>query len=152
MIHKGIEGVAEERKRYRQYHVTVLDYESKYTGEEAIKRARDLMSKNEEYKLAHNNCEHFVTEVRTGEKQSKQIQAVVKGAAGGGAGGAVTLGAGGAGAGALIGAGIGSVVPGPGTFVVAVGGAIIGGIAGVVSGGAGGAAGGAALGTRLANT
>ena len=152
VIHKVTDGVKEEILRYRSYDVTVLDYRSRYMGEQAVKRAREIMRQQQEYKLLSNNCEHFVTLVRTGEKESEQIQGAVAGGVAVGGGGATLGGAAGAGTGALIGAGIGSVVPVAGTIVGAGIGAIIGGIAGAVGGGAGGAAGGAALGTKIANT
>ena len=50
-----------------------------YTGQEAIARARERMDQS--YKLLTSNCEHFVTEARTGKKQSIQVRQKVKQAA-----------------------------------------------------------------------
>ena len=60
--------VVEEVVSYKPEEIRVLDYESKFTGEEAIKRARALSG--ESYGLFTANCEHFVTEARTGIKLS----------------------------------------------------------------------------------
>ena len=43
VIHKVTDGVKEEILRYRPEDVTVLNYESQYMGEEAVKRAREIM-------------------------------------------------------------------------------------------------------------
>ena len=51
-----------EKLSYRLDKITVLDYDSPYTGEKAIQR------------LVFSDCEHFVTEVRTGEKVSIQAR------------------------------------------------------------------------------
>ena len=56
--------------------ITVLDYECTYTGRDAIARAHARIG--EDYNLVSNNCEHFVTEVRTGIAQSVQVQTAVK--------------------------------------------------------------------------
>ena len=132
VIHKTNDNVVEEERECSPRHVTVLDYHSQYTGQQAIRRARDMMG--EEYSLSMGNCEHFVTEARTGEKQSHQVQgAVVAGVAGGtvGAGAGVAAGIVG---GALIGASTGSIVPVAGTTVGGVVGAINGGVVGLFTG------------------
>ena len=67
-------------------------------------------SNQEAYDLFSYNCEHFVTEVRTGEKQSSQVRGAV-----------------GSRLGAAVGAGIGSIV---GITVGAGVGALVGGWAG----------------------
>ena len=72
VIHKTQDGVLEEERSYRPDEITVLDYESPYTGEKAIQRARERMDQS--YNLFFRNCEHFVTEVRTGEKISIQVR------------------------------------------------------------------------------
>ena len=130
----------EETKCYRPKDVTVLEYDSSYTGQEAIKSARQKMKEGEKYRLVSKNCEHFVTEVRTGEKQSAQIEGAVVGAVGGSVLGTAAGVGGGAGLGALIGGVIGSVIfPGAGTAAGAVLGGFIGGIGvGLLGGGGGG--------------
>ena len=152
VIHKVKKhNIIRELKWYRPEDITVLDYESTYTGEYAVKRAKDMMKRGEEFHGPKANCEHFVTEVRTGEKQCFQIRhATAAGVVGGGVG-AVGGAAGGAGLGALIGAGIGSVIPVAGTIAGGVIGGFIGGIIGGVTGGAAGGAGGAVGGIKLAN-
>ena len=54
----------------------MLDYDCPYTGQEAIARVRERMDQS--YKLLTSNCEHFVTEARTGQEQSNQVQKVKK--------------------------------------------------------------------------
>ena len=84
VVHKTTpEGIVEEEKCYLPKDITVLEYESPYTGKVAITRAREFLKKGEKYDLISSNCEHFVTEARTGVKQSSQVQ---RGAAGGAAG------------------------------------------------------------------
>ena len=128
VIHKRRDkGVVEEKKQYSPRNVTFLDYDSPYTGQEAIQRAHEIKGKSEEYTHHTSNCEHFVTETRTGEKQSRQIQGAELGRQIRAARTAV--------GGALIGAGIGSIVPVAGTAVGGVVGAIIGGVVGLFVGG-----------------
>ena len=119
VIHKGTDGVVEEVKRYRSYNVTLLDYHSRFTGKKAVRRAREIMRKSnqEAYDLLSYNCEHFVTEVRTGEKQSSQVRGAVSSRLG-------------AAVGAVVGAGIGSLIPIVGIPVGAGVGALVGGWAG----------------------
>ena len=50
----------------------MLNYECDYPGEKAIARARALVGGD--YNLVWSNCEHFVTEVRTGTPKSIQIE------------------------------------------------------------------------------
>ena len=76
VVHKTQDGVLEEKRSYRPDEITVLDYESPYTGEKAIQRERERMDQS--YSLFFSNCEHFVTEVRTGEKLSIQVRTGVK--------------------------------------------------------------------------
>ena len=149
VIHKVIKGVVEEKKRYSPEQVTVLDYDSEYTGQVAIARARERIG--EKHSFASDNCEHFVTEVRTGQKESSQVQGgVAGGAIGVGSGAMVGAGAG-AGAGALIGGGIGSVFPGVGTLFGGAVGAIIGIFSGGAVIGAGGGGAGTFIGIKYAN-
>ena len=70
-------GVKEERQRILPRHVTVLDYESKYSGEEAIKRARKMLSENINGYVVQvwRNSESFVSEAHTGEKKSSPVVA-----------------------------------------------------------------------------
>ena len=73
VIHKTSErGAVEEVMSCSPEQITLLDYDCAYTGQEAIRRAREHIG--EEYSLLWSNCEHFVTEVRTGTDQSRQIQ------------------------------------------------------------------------------
>ena len=76
VIHKTKYGVLEETLEYRPKDITVLDYDCGYTGKKAIQRARER--KMQSYNLMFSNCEHFVTEVKTGEKQSIQVRTAVK--------------------------------------------------------------------------
>ena len=76
IIHKTSDRrVVEEAKHYRPEDITVLDYECQYTGQEAITRARERIG--EGYNLLRSNCEHFVTEVKTGVAQSVQVRDTV---------------------------------------------------------------------------
>ena len=75
IIHKT-RNVVEEVRSYEPEDITVLDYDCPYTGREAIHRARERIG--EDYNLLWSNCEHFVTEVRTGTAQSIQVQEAVK--------------------------------------------------------------------------
>ena len=79
-IHKKIDvSVVEGTVYYGADEITVLDYDCPYTGQEAIARARERMDQG--YNLVTSNCEHFVTEARTGKKQSIQVRQKVKEAA-----------------------------------------------------------------------
>ena len=152
VIHKVKKhNIVRELKWYKPEDIRVLNYESTYTGEYAITRAKDMMRDGEEYHATNANCEHFVTEVRTGEKQCFQIRHATAGGALGGGVGVVGGGGGGAGIGALIGGGIGSFFPVVGTMFGAGVGATIGGVVGAFLVGAAGAAGGAAGGIQVAN-
>ena len=91
VIHKTLYGVEEETREYKPSDITVLDYECPYTGDKAIQRAREL--KMQSYNLVSSNCEHFVTEVRTGEKLSSQVRTAVKVAVGAAIGVGVIAGA-----------------------------------------------------------
>ena len=65
------------------------EYKCKYSGEEAIKRARarmELEGDTTVYKLLSFNCEHFVTWAKTGRTSCRQLQQVGVGAAGGAGG------------------------------------------------------------------
>ena len=142
VIHKVTpQGVVEENKYYLPKHITVLEYESEFTGQAAIERAREMTG--EYYDILTNNCEHFVTEVRTGVKQCPQVEGAVRGGVAGARSGAAV----GATTGALVGAGVGSIVPGAGTAVGAGVGAIVGGTVMGVKGGTVGAK----SGTKSAN-
>ena len=72
VIHNTERGVVEEPQCYSPEQITVLDYESIYTGEKAVLRARNRIG--EDYSFFTYNCEHLVTEVRTGRRQSLQLQ------------------------------------------------------------------------------
>ena len=79
-IHKKLDmSVVEGTVDYGADEITVLDYDCPYTGQEAIARARERMDQG--YNLVTSNCEHFVTEARTGKKQSIQVRQKVKEAA-----------------------------------------------------------------------
>ena len=75
VIHKTVRGVEEEKRPYRPDDITVVEYDSAYSGETAVQRARER--KQQCYNLVLSNCEHFVTEVRTGEKRSIQVRTAV---------------------------------------------------------------------------
>ena len=80
VVHKTEDrGVVVETVRYKPEKIDVLVYECPYDGDKAIERARERM--DQDYSLLRGNCEHFVTEVKTGRKKSIQVQAVVVGAA-----------------------------------------------------------------------
>ena len=72
-------GVVVETVRYKPEKIDVLVYECPYDGDKAIERARERM--DQDYSLLRGNCEHFVTEVKTGRKKSIQVQTAVVGAA-----------------------------------------------------------------------
>ena len=74
VIHSSKEaGVVEEKVvKYTPEEITLLVYECLYSRREIIERAREHIG--ESYNLFWSNCEHFATEVRTGEKQSLQVQ------------------------------------------------------------------------------
>ena len=77
IIHKTKDrGVVEEIRSYQPEDITVFDYDCAYSGQNAVRRARERSG--EGYNLALSNCEHFVTEVRTGTAQSLQVQTAVK--------------------------------------------------------------------------
>lgn len=144
VIHKTSDrGVLQETKRYRPEDIAVLVYWSIYTGYDAVERAKYLA--HEKYNLVISNCEHFVFKARTGEKESKQVQAAAKGGLAGGGAGALAAGGAGVSIGAFIGGAIGSIVPVAGTTFGAFVGSFIGGGIGVAVGTGGGAAGGGFL-------
>lgn len=134
VIHKLNTGVIEEVNFYRPTEIKVLTYDSPYSEEEIVERARELP--RTPYNVTTSNCEHFVVEVRTGKRSSAQVKQGILGASIGGLTGA----AGAATAGAVAGA----VVAGPP-------GALFGGILGGVGGAAAGALGGVPVGVHLAN-
>ena len=137
VIHKGGKGkdtIKEEEVNYEPKDLEVMKYKSSHTGSAAVERARKKIGKGEKYSLLTNNCEHFVTGVRGGEKKSKQISKCVDGMAIGSIGGGLGGGALGAAAGAVVGAIVGSIVPVFGTAL----GAGIGAAAGASMGGGGG--------------
>lgn len=151
VIHNTREqGVCQERTSCRPENVTVLKYWSKYTGHQAVKRAKERIGENK-YNLVIENCEHFIFEVRTGKKESKQVQAARNGGVVGGGAGGLAVGGAGAGIGALVGGAIGFIAPFGGPIAGAVLGSVIGGGIGVLVGGGGGGAGGGFLNLRLIN-
>ena len=82
VIHNSKEAGRVEEKNvcYTPEDIILLVYPSPYSTQEIIRRAKQRIGK--EYNLLWDNCEHFATEVRTGEGQSLQVQkAVVVGAA-----------------------------------------------------------------------
>ena len=80
VIHNTERGVVEEPQCYSPEQITVLDYDCIYNGEKAVRRARDRIG--EDYSVITYNCEHLVTEVRTGRRQSLQLQGAAVGAVG----------------------------------------------------------------------
>ena len=125
VIHKEKKGVVEEKiNKYSPKDITVLVYKSEYTGEAAITRARKIKKRRESYNLLTRNCEHFVTEARTGVKQSSQIEGSVKG----GVSGAVVGAAAGIALGAIVKAGTVGFVCGGfiGALIGVAGGVVIG--------------------------
>ena len=116
VIHKVTSGgILEQNKFYLPKDITVLEYDCPYTGEAAIERAREKV--REGFTIFTSNCEHFITEVRTGIKQGVAVDA----------GGRAIVGAT---AGAAIGAGIGLLIPVLGIMCGAGIGAVIGGVSG----------------------
>ena len=79
VIHK-IFKVVEEVLFLRPEDITVLDYECHYTEQRAVWRAQRRIGEVE-FSLLWSNCEHFVTEVRTGTAQSIQVQDFICGIA-----------------------------------------------------------------------
>lgn len=76
VIHKSKrgDGVVEEVVHYKPHQLTLLEYDSPYSPDKIIRRARDLIG--QDYNVLSANCEHFATEVRTAEPQSRQVQLV----------------------------------------------------------------------------
>ena len=58
--------------QYTPEDIILLVYSSDYSTDEIIRRASEWIGR--EYNLLSYNCEHFATEVRTGEGQSRQVQ------------------------------------------------------------------------------
>ena len=79
VIHKVFK-VVEEVLSLKPEDITVLDYDCHYTGQRAVRRARRRIGEVE-YSMLWSNCEHFVTEVRTGTARSIQVQDCVCGIA-----------------------------------------------------------------------
>ena len=71
VIHKR-KAVVEEEVVAIPSKLTLLVYDSPYSREEIIQRARQRIG--QDYHLLYANCEHFVTEVRTGSAVSLQIE------------------------------------------------------------------------------
>lgn len=93
----ALAGGKAEIVKHRKYlnpkkdHIDLLEYEdgvALYTGEKAVKRAREKIGEDK-YHLFSNNCECFVNWVITGEEVSEQVKTGVKIAVGG----AIALGA-----------------------------------------------------------
>ena len=76
IIHKrkNMEPVAEEEVSYRPEDLTLLVYNSPFSAVEIVRRARERIGQT--YNLVSANCEHFVTEVRTGLAVSLQVETV----------------------------------------------------------------------------
>ena len=62
----------EEEVSYRPEDLTLLVYDSPFSGTEIVRRARERIGQT--YNLVSANCEHFVTEVRTGSAVSLQVE------------------------------------------------------------------------------
>ena len=75
VIHKSKELGTVVEEDYAPDQIILLDYPTPYSGEEIIKRARQLISGG--YNLFLANCEHFVTEVRTGTPISHQVDMAI---------------------------------------------------------------------------
>ena len=71
---KDQEAVVEEEVSYRPKDLTLLVYDCPFSGVEIVRRAHEKMGEN--YNLVLANCEHFVTEVRTGRAVSLQVETV----------------------------------------------------------------------------
>jgi hypothetical protein len=89
VIHK-VSKVVVEVLTLKPEDITVLDYACAYTGQEAIDRAWKHIG--EDFNLLWSNCEHFVTEMRTGTAESIQVQDTVEVAIGIGVIGAAVVG------------------------------------------------------------
>lgn len=87
VIHKTNE-VKEEVRSHKPKDIWLLDYSSDYTGEAAIRRARERLGEGK-YDPVTANCEHFVTEVCTGKAQSTQVLKAIECMIAGSAGGAL---------------------------------------------------------------
>ena len=74
VIHKrkDQEPVVEEEVTCRPEDLTLLVYDSPFSGVEIVRRARERIGQS--YNLVSANCEHFVTEVRTGRAVSLQVE------------------------------------------------------------------------------
>ena len=74
IIHKrkDQEPVVEEEVSCRPDDLTLLVYDSPFSGVEIVRRARERIGQS--YNLVFANCEHFVTEVRTGRAVSLQVE------------------------------------------------------------------------------
>ena len=77
VIHKrkDMEPVVEEEVSCRPEGLTLLVYDSPFSGVEIVMRARERIGQSY-YNLVFANCEHFVTEVRTGWAVSLQLETV----------------------------------------------------------------------------
>ena len=76
IIHKRkeIEAVVEEDMPFTPEQITLIVYDCSYNRQEIIERARERIG--EDYNLLWANCEHFATEVRTGNAVSLQVDTV----------------------------------------------------------------------------
>ena len=85
VIHKRNDSsaVVEEDLDYKPEDITVVYYNCPYPGQKAIARARDVIG--DDYNVLRENCEHFVTEAKTGEKKSIQVENAAAGLLGLGA-------------------------------------------------------------------
>ena len=74
IIHKrkDQEAVVEEEVSCRPEDLTLLVYDSPFSGVEIVMKARERIGQT--YNLVSANCEHFVTEVRTGRAVSLQVE------------------------------------------------------------------------------
>ena len=69
---KDQEAVVEEEVTCRPEDLTLLVYDSHFSGVEIVMRARERIGQS--YNLVFANCEHFVTEVRTEMAVSLQVK------------------------------------------------------------------------------
>lgn len=76
-LHRGpVEEVTLERFAAGHQIVISHDRQTRYSGVEAVERARSRLGEND-YRLLTNNCEHFCTWCVCGKGRSEQVRACV---------------------------------------------------------------------------
>jgi len=76
-LHRGpVEEVTLERFAAGHQVLVALDQQARYTGVEAVQRARSRLGEDH-YRLLTNNCEHFCTWCVCGKARSEQVRACV---------------------------------------------------------------------------